>query len=226
MPRRGQTQIGRKWTEDEDALLRERYPHESSKAIAAALGRSLSSVYMRAQTLRVQKTEAYVATTRWQVGHPALSRGRPFGPDNRPTHFGDRNSAARRAMLSRFQAGYRPQTEKPLGSLRLRTTRGLTYLEEKYSMVGTNQSQRWRAVHRLVWEAAHGPMPRGHVVVFRPGMHTVLRDEITLDRLELVTHAQLLERNSVLRYPPALRTAMRRRRRLERAIRDVARAEA
>ena len=30
---------------------------------------------------------------------------------------------------------------------------------------------RFRSVHGLVWEAAHGPIPSGHKVVFRPGLH-------------------------------------------------------
>lgn len=226
MPRKGQIQFGRPWTAEEDAVLRELYPHEPSKAIAAALGRSLSSVYVRAQCIGVQKSDEYVATTRWRAGHVPASMGRPFEPGHRAWNKGTSYRNGSDTMRARYAAGYRPHTEKPIGSLRLRTTRGLTYVERKFSMVGTNQSQRWRAVHRLVWEAEHGPTPRGHVVVFRPGMHTVVAQEITLDRLELVTHAQLLERNSVLRYPPELRTAMRRRARLERAIREVARATA
>lgn len=226
MPRKGQIQFGRPWTAEEDAVLRERYPHEPSKAIAAALGRSLSSVYVRAQCIGVQKSAEYVATTRWRAGHVPASAGRPFKPGDRAWNKGQSYRNGSDTMRARYAAGYRPQTEKPIGSLRLRTTRGLTYLERKFSMTGTNQSQRWRTVHRLVWEAEHGPTPRGRVVVFRPGMHTVVADEITLERLELVTHAQLLERNSVLRYPAELRAAMRRRARLERAIRDVVRATA
>jgi hypothetical protein len=37
--------------------------------------------------------------------------------------------------------------------------------------------RNWVAVHRLVWEQAHGPVPPGHIVVFRPGRHTTDLDE-------------------------------------------------
>ena len=63
---------------------------------------------------------------------------------------------------------------------------------------------RWTAVHRLVWEAAHGPIEPGYVVVFRPGRRSANLDEITLDALELVTRAELMGRNSVHNLPPEL----------------------
>lgn len=218
--------FGRPWTPEEDEVIRARYPTESSKALAAELGRSLQALYVRAQVLEVKKTEAAVAATRWQPGNVPLSKGRPFAPGNTAWNQGKRygSQTGRMTMLARYAAGYRPHTEKPLGSLRLRAERGRTYLEQKYSMTGTNQSQRWRAVHRLVWEAANGPTPRGHVVVFRPGMHTVEFSEITLDRLELVTHAQLLERNTLLRYPAELQSVIRVRAGLTRRIRNLSRS--
>lgn len=223
---RSQPLFGRPWTPEDDAVIRARYPNERTLTIAQALGRSVRAVYVRAQVLEVKKTEAYIPTTRWQKGHVPASKGRPFAPGNTAWNQGRRygSQTGRMTMLARYAAGYRPPTEKPLGSLRLRTDRGTTYLERKFSMTGTNQSQRWRAVHRLVWEAQHGPTPPGHRVVFRAGMHTIEVEEITLDRLELVTHAQLLERNTVLRYPAELQAVIRQRAGLMRRIRNRARS--
>jgi hypothetical protein len=62
--------------------------------------------------------------------------------------------------------------------------------------------RRFRSVHGLVWEASMGPIPQGHKVIFRPGRHTTVADLITIDRLELVSNAELMRRNSYHnRYP-------------------------
>lgn len=126
-------------------------------------------------------------------------------------------------MLSRFQAGYVPPSTKPLGTTRVKRTRDQVHLEVKFAEAKGRRSGRWRTVHRVVWEAEHGPTPPGFVVVFRPGMHTLVLEEITLDRLELITRAELLGRNSILRYPPELQAAMKLRGRLVRRIAERAR---
>jgi hypothetical protein len=54
---------------------------------------------------------------------------------------------------------------------------------------------RWHPVHRLVWEAAHGPVPKGSICVFKPGRRTTVLEEITLDRIEIITRAQNAARN-------------------------------
>lgn len=59
---------------------------------------------------------------------------------------------------------------------------------------------RWTPVHRLVWEAAFGPVPAGHIVVFKPGRKTTDAAAITPDALELVTRAEHMRRNSVHRH--------------------------
>lgn len=42
---------------------------------------------------------------------------------------------------------------------------------------------RERYLHHVVWEAAHGPIPRGHKVAFKDGNHL----NCTLENLELLT---------------------------------------
>ena len=55
-----------------------------------------------------------------------------------------------------------------------------------------------------MWERAHGAIPAGHAVVFRPGRFTTNPDAITEDGLELVTRAELMRRNTIHNYPPEL----------------------
>ena len=82
----------------------------------------------------------------------------------------------------------------PIGTLRISKDK---YLERKFTDDPTlKPTMRWAAVHRLVWQAAHGQIPDGHIVVFKKGMKTVLEEEITVDRLECITMAENMRRNS------------------------------
>ena len=74
-------------------------------------------------------------------------------------------------------------------------------------------------MHRLVWEAACGAVPDGHIVVFRPGRKTTDPDKITLDALELLTRAENMRRNSVhSKYPPEVARLVQLRGALTRQI--------
>ena len=51
-------------------------------------------------------------------------------------------------------------------------------------------------------------------------MKTTVEADITLDRLELVSRAELMQRNTINRYPDDLKAAIRTVSRLRRAITD------
>lgn len=125
-----------------------------------------------------------------------------------------------RMQETQFKAG-RPAEEarnyRPVGSLRLSKD---GYLERKVtddpSIV---PARRWVGVHRLVWEEAHGPIPVGHVVVFRDGRYTAEESAITVDALELITRVELMRRNSYHnRYPKEVGLAIQLRGALIRKI--------
>ena len=104
----------------------------------------------------------------------------------------------------------------PIGSLRLSKNGYLTrkVTDDK----SLSPARRWVAEHRLVWESVHGQVPAGQVVVFRIGQLTVDLNLITIDRLECLTRAELMRRNTIHRYPEPIKQVMRLRGRLSRAI--------
>lgn len=80
-----------------------------------------------------------------------------------------------------LRRGPASKDQAPIGTYRVRSGR----LLQKVVLSGKD-NDRWRPVHRLVWEAAHGPVPAGHSVYFKQGMATTVLEEIKLDRLELL----------------------------------------
>ena len=51
----------------------------------------------------------------------------------------------------------------------------------------------WVHEHRLIWEAAHGPQPKGTAIVFIDGD----TDHLALDNLACVTRAELVRLNQL-----------------------------
>lgn len=91
-------------------------------------------------------------------------------------------------------SGAAQRNHVPIGTLRISQD---GCLERKITDDPTlKPKMRWEPVQRLVWQDAHGPIPAGHIVVFRKGMKTVAEEEVTVDRLECITMAENMRRNS------------------------------
>jgi hypothetical protein len=201
--------------------MRELYPHVNSSDIAAMLGTTLEKVYTKAHKMGLRKTKEYLATTAAGQLTRNDSRGRPyqFQPGHKPWNF-DMKGMPPLSPKTTFRKGSRQgaalRNWVPLGSLRLSSD---GYLLRKVADVrNAPQHKNWRAEHRVVWERAHGPVPAGHAVVFKPGRHTTRAEDITLDALEMVSRAELMHRNSVQRYPDDLRRLVQLRGALSRVI--------
>jgi hypothetical protein len=83
--------------------------------------------------------------------------------------------------------------------------------------------KRWRPVHVLVWEAKHGSIPAGHICVFKRDAKTLVRSEITVDRLEVVSLAENMLRNTIHHLPKPLVQVIMLRGALNRKIRNRSR---
>lgn len=194
------------WTPALDAFLREHYPHRPTREVAHMLGLRERQIYNRAEQLGLRKSAAYMAqereranralteggkASRFVKGQTSWNKGRQFDPGGR-------------SHETRFKPG-RPAEEsrnyRPIGSHRITSGN----VERKVSDdPNVYPARRWVPVHRLVWEAAHGPVSEGYVVVFRAGMHTTDPDRITTDRLELVDRAELMRRNGIHAHGPEI----------------------
>lgn len=198
----------RRWTPIEEQLLRELYPDCTCAEVAALLGRSAASVYQAADRLDLTKSASFWVSDysgRVQRGkqHPSMIAAQ-FKPGITSWNKGLNYQPGGRCAETQFKprqpedsANYRP-----IGSLRI-TRDG--YLEQKMNDdPALVPARRWVAVHRQVWEAAHGPIPAGHIVTFKPGCKTTELASITIDKLECITRAEHARRNHPRSYSPEL----------------------
>ncbi len=220
----------RPWTPAEVALLRAMYPHCHTADVAAWLRRPVGPVYQAAAARGLRKTAAYMAAdvalrrahvgrspafvaTRFQPGHAPWNKGRAFNPGGR-------------SVLTRFKKGSTPANTQPLGALRVAVNgqRGSAVLERKTSARGRHNGERWTPVTRLVWEAAHGPVPPGHLVVWRnPAQATTVLEQITPDKLECITRAEHARRNHPRNKSPELARLVQLKGAITRQVNRIAR---
>ncbi|MFD4837697.1 HNH endonuclease [Achromobacter sp. NPDC058515] len=209
---------GKKWTEAQEAAVRKFYANAPTKVIAAAVGRSESSVYQLAQRLGLRKSDTYLSSP--EAGRFDGTRGEAcrFPKGHEPWNKGTSFQPGGKSVETRFKPGSRPHTWQPVGSYRI--TKDGT-LQRKISDAPGSNSKRWRGVHELVWIECNGPVPAGHIVVFKPGMRTADVDLITVDKVECISFADNMRRNTLHRYPKHITDAIRARAVLNRRINHV-----
>lgn len=75
-------------------------------------------------------------------------------------------------------------------------------------------SQRWKPVHIILWEEHHGPVPKGCLVAFKDGD----KKNICIENLKLMSRREMLDENSIHRYPPEVVSTILLHASLERKI--------
>lgn len=147
----------RLFTQQQMGFIQAHYGDMGRARVTQALNNAFGTQFTRAQvTAFINNHRLYSART----GH--------FLPGQTPWNAGMKGwQAGGRSVETQFKPG-RPAHEArnycPIGSLR---TSKDGYIERKVTDdPSVVPARRWVGVHRLIWEAAHGPIPGGHVVVF------------------------------------------------------------
>lgn len=195
--------------------MRQCYPEAPAWIIAHVLDRTARQVYAKAATMGLRKTAEYLAGPH---AHrvSGIDNGHRFAPGHVPANKGLRRPgwAPGRMATTQFKpgvlSGRAALLAQPVGAVRINKD---GYLERKVNNDLPFQ-RRWRAEHLLLWESAHGPLPRGHAITFRDGN----RDHIALDNFECITRRELMARNSVHRLPPELAAVVQLKGALQRQI--------
>ena len=207
------------WPPSDCEALRLLYPDYSGAECAAALGRTYRSIIDQARKMGLRKSKEWISDRARQRSLDPNHGGRAtqFKPGKAPVNKGIKHPpgwAPGRMAESQFKPGTKPHTWLPIGSYHVKDG----YLERKVTDLPGSPSKRWHGVHRIVWEAANGPTPAGHVVVFKPGKQTTDLAAITLDAIELISRTELMRRNTRHNYGPEINELIGLRARITRQI--------
>ena len=203
---------GPPWTDGDLAALRALYANTNNIELGALFRRSPRAVGAMAGKLGLSKSEAFMQShqSRFKKGLTPWNKGAQYQPGGR-------------CAETQFKPGNRPHTWVPIGSYRIDKT---GTLQRKVSDDPGGPHKRWRSVHELVWIERHGPVPRGCVTVFKPGQKTADLQQITIDRIECITRAELMRRNSAwTNLPPEVARLVQLRGALNRQINRITRKQ-
>jgi hypothetical protein len=203
------------WTFANDYMLRMYYPHVKTAIVAARIGATYLAAVNRAKKLSLRKTPIYMASPdacRLRREMPVGTRYR-FKPGQAPHNKGMRRPGwfAGRMRETQFKKGQVNHNRMPLGSTRL--VDGYVYVkvaQVPYAAYTVN----WKPLHMIDWERVNGPVPDGHALAFKDGN----RLNIALDNIELISRAELMRRNTLHNFPPALKEVYHLRGAINRAI--------
>lgn len=218
------TSSRRNWSADQEQLLTQLYPDTPMPELIKRLGFTASAIYQKARNLGLRRSPEYLASEhacRLRTGDNVGAEYR-FKAGQQPWNAGMHGwQAGGRSAETRFKSGTingsAAERLKPAGFERV-TDDGI--LQRKIRADGPPH-RRWQSVHEIIWEEHNGPRPAGHLVVFKDGN----RRNFSPDNLELISRAENCRRNSIHRYPPELKQAIRRLKKLKRTIEEKSNEE-
>ena len=193
------------WSDQQLTDLQRFYPNFRTEDVATLIGQSLGAIYRKANSLGLKKSPRFVAAESARQmnrgDHPA--REHRFAKGIVPWNKGTKGIAGiqQACRATQFVAGQPPHNTLPIGSTKFDKS---GVLLQKVSDAKGNNSKRWRGVHELVWIAVHGPLPAKHIVVFKPGMRSNVLEQITIDRVECISLAENMRRNTCRNLPKEL----------------------
>ncbi len=195
------------WTPEEDSTLRDLYLTLSAGEIASRMERTRPAIKNRVTKLGLKKPAESSNSGRFISGQKSWNKGlKGVTCGGKETQFKPGHRAGRAEALY-----------QPIGAERISP--------DGYRQRKVNDDmplhKRWRFVHLIMWEAAHGPVPRGHVVRFVNGD----KADIRLDNLECISRRELMARNTVHNYPEALRQVIRLKATVTRKINELSKEQ-
>jgi hypothetical protein len=174
VPRRRVSDDDGLFTKEQKAFIKEKVKGLSNQKLADLVNQNFNL----SVTAKQMKT--------WKSNHSLSSElkgSEGMDPPNKGTK-GLYNVGGNRTS---FKKGHKPANYKPIGTERIDRD---GYVLIKVSDVG-DWHERWKLKQVVVWEEAHGPIPKGHCLLFLDGD----KQNITLGNLQLISRKQLARLN-------------------------------
>ncbi|GAC1640107.1 MAG: hypothetical protein NVS9B14_21500 [Candidatus Acidiferrum sp.] len=216
----------RPWSEDDDVLLKKLYPSMRAVDLVKRLNRSQSAIFGRAKKLGVAADPERVhrQNVALGVGLKEAGKAHRFPKGNVPANAGLRRpgySVGRGRMQStQFKKGQVSRNWLPVGTVRADSD-GYMRIKIAEGLGGSGNQKIWAFVHKLVWEQAKGPVPKGHCLWFKDRN----KSNANLENLELITRKENRRRNSIHNLPKELKDTIMLKGALNRRIRRIEREQ-
>ena len=182
-----------KWTQQEIDTLTRMYPNHYAREIADILGRGISSIHCKANSLGLESSLEKIQRTGYETSKSPASIASRFQKGSVPLNKGKKVSPEVYSKIqpTMFKKGHTPVNHREVGSERINV---YGYIEIKVA-----EPNSWRLKHRVMWEQVNGTIPRGYNVQFKN--HNPL--DCRIENLYLISKAeQMAKENSFYaKYP-------------------------
>ncbi len=156
-------------------FIAEHYVGVGHQGMADLLNKAFGTTYTKEQM------KAYYARFKLDSGLKGY-----FPKGHEPANKGRKGISYPGMLATQFKKGNKPANWVPIGTERVNSN---GYVDIK--VTDGKKQKNWRGKHILIWEAANGPVPRGHVVIFGDGD----KKNVKLENLILVSRKQLVRLN-------------------------------
>ena len=199
-----------KWTQQEIDTLTRMYPNHYAREIADILGRGISSIHCKANSLGLESSLEKIQRTGYETSKSPASIAARFQKGSVPLNKGKKVSPEVYSKIqpTMFKKGRTPVNHRDVGAERVNV---YGYIEIKVS-----EPNSWRLKHRVMWEQVNGTIPRGYNVQFKN--HNPL--DCRIENLYLISKAeQMAKENSFYaKYPKKIQEIIRLKGVVNRAI--------
>ena len=199
-----------KWTQQEIDTLARMYPNHYAREIADILGRGISSIHCKANSLGLESSLEKIQRTGYETSKSPASIAARFQKGSVPLNKGKKVSPEVYSKIqpTMFKKGRTPVNHREVGAERVNV---YGYIEIKVS-----EPNSWRLKHRVMWEQVNGTIPRGYNVQFKN--HNPL--DCRIENLYLISKAeQMAKENSFYaKYPKEIQEIIRLKGVVNRAI--------
>lgn len=200
----------RPFTKNEIDYLMQHYPDDTGPEIASAIGRAVRSVYHKAHSLKLEKSEEFKRSHKSRLFTGIEGINYRFQKGNVPWSKGTKGIITG-GIATQFKKGNLPKNTKYDGCI---TTRKSNH-GKLYKWIRVSKG-KWIMLHVKIWVDSHGDVPNGKIVVFKNGDTMDIRAE----NLELISLAENMRRNTIQKYPEDLKKSIRALGKLKRLINE------
>ncbi len=168
------------FSREQAAFIEENYTSLSQGELTAAVNETFGTEFTAGQIRSFVHNHGVKSgrTGRYENGHQSWNAGtKGLTHRNRTT----------------FKKGNVPPNRKPVGTERIDSKDGYILVKINETDPYTGFPTRYKLKHIVIWEQAHGPVPKGMAVIFRDGN----KMNCVLENLALVTRAELLRLNQM-----------------------------
>lgn len=164
---------GVKWSEEEKSYLKSIVKGRHYKEILILMNNKFDREFT------IEQIKGAINRYKLQTGTKEV-----FPKGYIPHNKGKKGVCAKGCEKTWFIKGQTPINHKPVGSERVDAKDG-------YLLVKVSEPNKWELKHKVIWEKAHGKIPKGYCVVFADQN----KRNFNLDNLILVSRAELLIMN-------------------------------